>query len=72
MTSSKSDCYPAHYLQVGLCSFRRLEPASDAVSALTMLVDSYFWQQWPLWPELYGVYFNVFQGKSAEWGVRAS
>ncbi len=47
-------------------------PASDAVSALTVLVDSYFWQQWPLWPELYGIYFNVFQGKSAEWGVRAS
>ncbi|RDX56977.1 hypothetical protein OH76DRAFT_1459704 [Lentinus brumalis] len=38
-------------------------------AALTMLVDSYFWQQWPLWPELYGVYFNVFQGKSAEWGT---
>ncbi|KAI0787329.1 hypothetical protein C8Q74DRAFT_1455380 [Fomes fomentarius] len=27
--------------------------------ALTTLVDSYFWQQWPLWPELYGIYFNV-------------
>ena len=41
-------------------------------SALTVTVDSYFWQQWPLWPELYGIYFNVFQGKSSEWGVRAS
>ena len=38
--------------------------------ALTVLVDSYFWQRWPLWPELYGIYFNVVQGKSAEWGVR--
>ncbi|KAL6298546.1 Alg9-like mannosyltransferase family-domain-containing protein [Sparassis latifolia] len=37
--------------------------------ALTSAVDSYFWQQWPLWPELYGVYFNVVQGKSSEWGV---
>lgn len=39
--------------------------------ALTVVVDSYFWQKWPLWPELYGIYFNVVQGKSAEWGVRA-
>ncbi|EGN98733.1 glycosyltransferase family 22 protein [Serpula lacrymans var. lacrymans S7.3] len=37
--------------------------------ALTVLVDSYFWDQWPLWPEFNGLYFNVFQGKSAEWGV---
>ncbi|KAI0094379.1 Alg9-like mannosyltransferase family-domain-containing protein [Irpex rosettiformis] len=43
---------------------------SGAVSiALTVTVDSFFWQQWPLWPELYGIYFNVVQGKSAEWGV---
>ena len=40
--------------------------------AITVLVDSYFWQQWPLWPELYGIYFNVIQGKSAEWGVSLS
>ncbi|PCH42136.1 glycosyltransferase family 22 protein [Wolfiporia cocos MD-104 SS10] len=38
-------------------------------AALTTLVDSYFWQRWPLWPELYGIYFNVLEGKSAEWGV---
>ncbi|KZT67408.1 glycosyltransferase family 22 protein [Daedalea quercina L-15889] len=37
--------------------------------ALTTLVDSYFWQQWPLWPELHGIFFNVVEGKSAEWGV---
>ncbi|OJA08470.1 hypothetical protein AZE42_02833 [Rhizopogon vesiculosus] len=37
--------------------------------ALTVVVDSYLWNQWPLWPELYGVYFNVFQGKSSEWGT---
>jgi len=43
---------------------------SAAVSiGLTILVDSYFWGQYPLWPELYGVYFNVYQGKSSEWGV---
>ena len=38
--------------------------------ASTVAVDSFFWQRWPLWPELYGVFFNVVQGKSAEWGVR--
>lgn len=42
------------------------------VAALTVLVDSYFWQRWPIWPELYGLYFNVLQGKSAEWGVRCT
>ncbi|KAI0351772.1 hypothetical protein OH77DRAFT_1506366 [Trametes cingulata] len=36
---------------------------------LTVAVDSYFWQRWPLWPELYGIYFNVVEGKSADWGV---
>ena len=37
--------------------------------ALTILVDSYFWSTWPLWPEAYTLYFNVYQGKSSEWGV---
>lgn len=34
------------------------------------MIDSYFWKQWPLWPELHGILFNVIQGKSSEWGVR--
>lgn len=37
--------------------------------ALTVLVDSYFWDTKYLWPELFGTYFNVYQGKSADWGV---
>ncbi|KIK79362.1 glycosyltransferase family 22 protein [Paxillus rubicundulus Ve08.2h10] len=37
--------------------------------AFTVAVDSYFWAKWPLWPELYGVYFNVYLGKSADWGT---
>ncbi|KAG2145216.1 glycosyltransferase family 22 protein [Suillus clintonianus] len=37
--------------------------------ALTVAIDSYLWNQWPVWPELYGIYFNVFQGKSSEWGT---
>jgi alpha-1,6-mannosyltransferase len=42
--------------------------------AVTLLVDSYFWQSWPwlTWPEMQGIYFNVVQGKSAEWGVRTT
>ncbi|KAH9943363.1 Alg9-like mannosyltransferase family-domain-containing protein [Epithele typhae] len=43
--------------------------AGSASVALTVAVDSYFWQQWPLWPELYSLYFNVVRGKSSEWGV---
>ena len=39
--------------------------------ALTVSVDSYFWDHWPLWPEYFSTYFNVYEGKSAEWGVRA-
>jgi alpha-1,6-mannosyltransferase len=26
------------------------------------MIDSYFWGQWPLWPELHGIWFNVLQG----------
>ncbi|QRW03751.1 glycosyltransferase family 22 protein [Ceratobasidium sp. AG-Ba] len=39
--------------------------------ASTILVDSYFWNQWnpPLWPELSGILFNVYEGKSSEWGT---
>ena len=38
--------------------------------ALTISIDSYFWDQWPLWPEVSSLYFNVYEGKSADWGVR--
>jgi hypothetical protein len=41
---------------------------SDSI-ALTVLVDSYLWDHWPLWPEYFSIYFNVYEGKSAEWGV---
>ena len=37
--------------------------------ALTVSIDSYFWDEWPLWPEFSSIYFNVYEGKSAEWGV---
>ncbi|KAG9126543.1 dolichyl-P-Man:Man(7)GlcNAc(2)-PP-dolichol alpha-1,6-mannosyltransferase [Ceratobasidium sp. 392] len=40
-------------------------------TASTVLVDSYLWNRWnpPLWPELSGILFNVYEGKSAEWGT---
>jgi alpha-1,6-mannosyltransferase len=37
--------------------------------AVTVSIDSYFWDQWPLWPEFSSIYFNVYEGKSADWGV---
>jgi alpha-1,6-mannosyltransferase len=36
---------------------------------LTVFADSYFWDRFPLWPELAGLYFNVYEGKSSEWGT---
>lgn len=36
--------------------------------ASTIVVDSYFWQK-PLWPELWGFYYNAIQGNSADWGT---
>jgi alpha-1,6-mannosyltransferase len=35
---------------------------------LTLPIDSYFWQQDLLWPELNGFLYNVMEGKSADWG----
>lgn len=40
--------------------------------ALTISVDSYFWGKSYLWPEFSGLYFNVYEGKSAGWGVNSS
>ncbi|EJT76422.1 alpha-1,6-mannosyltransferase subunit [Gaeumannomyces tritici R3-111a-1] len=41
-------------------------------SAMALLVsvplDSYFWQR-PLWPELWGFYYNAVLGSSSNWGV---
>ena len=42
---------------------------SSAVALLVSVpIDSYFWQK-PLWPELWGFYYNVVQGSSSDWGV---
>ncbi|KAG9242988.1 Alg9-like mannosyltransferase family-domain-containing protein [Calycina marina] len=58
-------------LSNGIIPFRiigALVVASLTPLTLTFVFDSYFWGRW-VWPELAGVYFNVFQGKSSEWGT---
>lgn len=37
-------------------------------SVLTTTIDSYLWQS-ILFPEAHNIYFNVLQGKSADWGI---
>ncbi|ODM22751.1 hypothetical protein SI65_00340 [Aspergillus cristatus] len=36
----------------------------------TVLVDSFFWQQFPLWPELAAFKFNVVSGGASAWGTQ--
>ena len=38
--------------------------------AATISIDSFFWQHWPLWPELSAFSFNVMSGQSSVWGVQ--
>ncbi|KAI1752033.1 Alg9-like mannosyltransferase family-domain-containing protein [Xylaria castorea] len=35
---------------------------------ISVPIDSYFWQT-PLWPELWGFYYNALLGSSSDWGV---
>ncbi|OQE08832.1 hypothetical protein PENVUL_c008G08251 [Penicillium vulpinum] len=37
--------------------------------ALTVYLDSTFWQSFPLWPEFEAFRFNVLEGQSSEWGT---
>lgn len=44
----------------------------SAVFALTttVFIDTYFWRtETPLWPELNAFWYNIVQGKAAEWGA---
>ena len=38
-------------------------------TAASTIVDGHYWQKAFIWPELEGMLFNVFEGKSSEWGV---
>ncbi|KAG7887741.1 hypothetical protein KL935_005316 [Ogataea polymorpha] len=49
-------------------TFPKLLATSISASVVTMLVDTYFWQE-PSFPELESFYFNVIEGKSAQWGT---
>ncbi|KAI9463196.1 alpha-1,6-mannosyltransferase subunit [Lactarius psammicola] len=56
--------------RISLTRLIKVGLVSSLVSiALTVSIDSYFWDRWPLWPELFSIYFNVYEGKSTEWGV---
>ncbi|KAF4585797.1 Alg9-like mannosyltransferase [Ophiocordyceps camponoti-floridani] len=39
-----------------------------AALVVSVPLDSYFWQK-PVWPELWGFYFNAVLGSSSAWGV---
>lgn len=39
-----------------------------AALLISVPVDSYFWQK-PIWPELWGFYYNAILGSSSNWGV---
>jgi alpha-1,6-mannosyltransferase len=55
---------------IGVRCLTILGPVADVIIvALTVAIDSYFWNTRLLWPELFGVYFNVYLGKSSDWGV---
>ena len=36
---------------------------------LSMVVDSFFWQKFPLWPELDAFLYNTVEGNASEWGT---
>ncbi|KAJ7821541.1 glycosyltransferase family 22 protein [Mycena olivaceomarginata] len=44
-------------------------PFTVGAIPFTVSVDSYFWGRPYLWPEWHSIYFNVVEGKSADWGV---
>ncbi|KAI9710231.1 MAG: dolichyl-P-Man:Man(7)GlcNAc(2)-PP-dolichol alpha-1,6-mannosyltransferase [Chrysothrix sp. TS-e1954] len=36
---------------------------------VTVAVDSFFWQRFPLWPEWIAFRFNTLEGRASEWGT---
>jgi len=37
--------------------------------AISLPIDSYFWQHIPTWPELSGFLYNAINGKAVDWGI---
>lgn len=65
--------HTAFHLLTGRISIKReIIPAAAAGLfiglAATVSVDSFFWQQFPLWPELAAFKFNVVSGQASAWG----
>jgi alpha-1,6-mannosyltransferase len=61
--------YRLFTLQATIDRFIRPFIISAIVSlAISVPVDSYFWQR-PLWPELWGFYYNAILGSSSNWGT---
>jgi len=61
-----------YLLVVRLTTVRQLIPpfvvSFVAALAISVPIDSYFWQK-PVWPELWGFYYNAVLGSSSNWGT---
>ncbi|KAK6865314.1 hypothetical protein PG995_001842 [Apiospora arundinis] len=61
-----------YLLLMGCTTIKRVIPAFTGSFVFSLLasvpVDSYFWQK-PVWPELWGFYYNAILGSSSDWGV---
>ena len=62
----------AHLLVAPETSLERVMPPFVVSFLMALIisvpVDSYFWQK-PVWPELWGFYYNAVLGSSSDWGV---
>ena len=61
------------YMRRSMLLFRYVVPAGITGAAvglsMTLSIDSFFWLQFPAWPELAGFYYNAIQGKGVAWGT---
>ena len=51
-----------HLLKTGI-------PSGFLALGITIVLDSFMWGRW-IWPEGDGIYFNVYQNRSHEWGTQ--
>jgi alpha-1,6-mannosyltransferase len=61
-----------HLLMIPRMSLQQIVPTGIKCALIALLIsipiDSFFWQK-PLWPELWGFYYNAIQGKASDWGT---